>query len=363
MRRTIGIPRNVLRALFTLVLAGMIMPTHFVYASAVQDSDVEGTVRLLGYPGRFAEEYQSAVVDLCMEQYPGLDIEYIEGGGSADILAQLRARGDNPEADVVIIDSLVAGTGNAEGIFQPLDPSIVTNMENLSESASVADNFGPAVMFDNLVLLYNPEMTENPPTSWNALWEEEHAGRVAIAGPPNIQGIALTAIINDLVEGGDYHESIDPAMQRLAELGPNVLTFEPQPDAYTMVISGEASIGIGWNARGQTFADESDGKLEVVLPEEGSVYQKNTINMVSNIENPDAAQTFINCALGPEAQQAFSEAMFYAPVNTETELSEETLNRTAASTERAKNMASLDEDYIAQVREEWLDRWRREVIQ
>jgi putative spermidine/putrescine transport system substrate-binding protein len=345
------------------VLAGLIMPTHFLTASALQDAGVEGTVRVLGYPGRFAEEYQDAVFNVCTEQYPGLEIEYVEGGGSADILAQLRAQGDNAEADVVIIDSLVAGTGNAEGIFQPLDPSIVTNMADLTEDALVADNYGPAVMFDNLVMLYNPEMTENTPTSWNALWDEEHAGRVAIAGPPNIQGIALTAIINNLVEGGDYHESIDPAMARLAELGPNVLTYDPQPDAYTMIISGEASIGIGWNARGQTFMDESDGKLEVVLPDEGSVYQKNTINLVSGIENPEAAQAFINCALSPEAQQAFSEAMFYAPVNTKTDLSDEILNRTAASPDIADTVVSLDEEFIAQVREEWLDRWRREVIQ
>src|SRR3546814_466220 len=166
---------------------------------------------------------------------------------------------------------------------------------------------------------------------------------------PNIQGIALTAMTASMV-GEDWTKSIDGTIEKLAELAPRVQTFDPQPDGYTMVLNDTITIGTGWNARAQLFREQSEGRLGVMLPEEGSVFQINAINLVEGARNKPAALAFINYALSPEAQKRFTEAMYYAPVNTKAKVSEEALEKTALS--HMDQMLPLDWSWVAQVRDE-----------
>ncbi len=166
---------------------------------------------------------------------------------------------------------------------------------------------GVAVTFDNLVLLYNKDQVKTAPTSWNALWDKQYAGKVTIPAVPDIQGTTLTIITNKMAGGDDYKKSVEAGIKKLGELAPNVQTWDPKPDVYTPIANGQAALGIGWNARAQVYADTSGGKLGVVLPQEGSGFQINTINLVKNAPQSAAAKTFIDYALKPETQAAFTE--------------------------------------------------------
>lgn len=325
------------------------------------DSAESGEITLMAYAGIFKDNYMKAVVEPFMEKYPDIKVNYLEGQNSAQMLAQLRSQKNDPQVDVVIMDVSIAKAGNDEGIFQPLDPEIVTNLADLYDQAKTPDNFGPSVTFDNLVLIYNTDLVDTPPTSWSELWNQEYKGKVIIPAPPDIQGLALTIITNNM-EGADYTDTIDPAIAKLKELAPLVQTYDPQPDQYTLVTSGQAALAVGWNARAQIYSDQSEGKMGVALPQEGSIFQKNTINLVKGSKNSRAAQTFINYALSPEAQASFTETMFYAPVNSKAEVSEEALQRTASSQELVDQMLPVDWVYLTQVRDQWLERWRKEVI-
>jgi len=315
-------------------------------------------VTLLAYSGIFQDNYQRAVVEPFMRENPDVTVNYQPSDTSAQSLAQLRSQGGRAY-DVAIMDVSVAATGNDEGVFARLDPELVPNLDNLVPEAQTPDGFGPSVTFDNLSLIYNTEMVPQPPTSWNALWNPDFDNQVIVPAPPDIQGLALTVIVDEM-EGANYKETIDPAIERLQKLAPLVQTWEPKPDQYTIVTAGNAAVAVGWNARSQLYADQSDGRMAVALPEEGSVFQENTINLVEGSDSPEAAQRFIDYALSAEAQQAFSEAMFYAPVNEEVELPPEVLERTAAS--EGYKIIPVDWNYMTGVQDEWLQRWRREVI-
>ena len=323
------------------------------------DSGESGEITLMAYSGVFKDNYMKAVVEPFMQAYPDIKVNYLEGQNSAQMLAQLRSQKNDPQVDVVIMDVSIAKAGNDEDLFEPLDPDIVTNLADLYDQAKTPDNYGPAVTFDHLVLIYNTDLVDPAPTSWSELWNQEYQDKIIVPAPPDIQGLALTIITNDM-EGADYTDTIDPAIAKLKELAPLVQTYDPQPDSYTLVTSGQAALAVGWNARAQLYADQSDGKLGVVLPQEGSIFQTNTINLVKGSKNNRAAQIFINYALSPEAQASFTETMFYAPVNAKTEVSEEALQRTAAA--QVDQMIPVDWVYLTQIRDEWLERWRKEVI-
>ena len=99
-----------------------------------------------------------------------------------------------------------------------------------------------------------------------------------------------------------------------------------------------------------------------MLPPEGSVFQINTINIPEGAKNRSAALAFTNYALSQQAQKAFSERMFYAPVNARAEVAPAALARTAATPENRARMIPVDWAEIAKVRDLWNTRWRREVV-
>lgn len=326
-----------------------------------QRPSITGEVNLMAYSGIFQDNYMEVVVRPFMQRYPGIRVNYIPARNSAAMLAQLRAQKGNPQVDVVIMDISVARVGTVEDLYAELDPRIVTNLKDLYPEAINKEVLGPAVTFDHLVLIYNPDLVRPAPTSWLELWNPKYRGQVVVPAPPDIQGLSLTIIVNKIM-GADYKNTIDPAIAKLKELAPMVQTFEPSPDQYTLVINRTAAMAVAWNARSQLYSDISQGKLKVVLPKEGTVFQINTINLVKGSKNSEAAQLFINYALSPIAQKAFTERMFYAPVNAKTGVGTQALLRTATAPKNREKVIPVDWLYVAAVRDQWLERWRREVI-
>ena len=258
------------------------------------------------YSGVVQDNYMKAVVEPFMKEYPKIDVEYSPAESSSEMLASLRSQKGSPTTDVAVMDTSVAATANDEGIFQPLDPKKVPNLADIDKRGQVAGNYGPAVTFDSLVLLYNNEKVSEAPTSWEALWSDEAASKVVMEAAPDIQGLSLMMIMN-AIEGADYKKTVEPAVERLAELAPDVQTWAPNPDAYTMVTNGSASMGIGWNARAQFYSDESKS-LGVSIPEEGSVFQTNTINLVEGSDSPQGGADLRQLCLEPGSPSLFRRA-------------------------------------------------------
>ena len=87
--------------------------------------------------------------------------------------------------------------------------------------------------------------------SLRVLWNPAWRGRIAISAPPNIQGLALTALLA-YADAADWREA-DGAFRELRELAPSVKTFDPEPDGYTLVLNGSVVFATGWNARAQAI--------------------------------------------------------------------------------------------------------------
>jgi putative spermidine/putrescine transport system substrate-binding protein len=332
--------------------------------STENGSAVSGDLIFSLYPGVFQDNYVKAVVEPFQEKFPDVDVSFVQARTSAESLASLRAEKANPSVDVALLDYAVARTANAEGIFQALDPAALPNMADLDPKAKVDGNLGAGVTFDSVTLMYNTKAVPSEPESWEALWEDPAAaGKIAIIGPPDLTStVGLTAITTKM-EGGDYTKSVDAGIAKLAKLSPRVQTWNPQPDPYTMVQSGDASYGVGWNARAQLFADDSNGAMKAVLPEEGTILQINTLNLVKNSPNPAAAQAFINYALSAEAQSSFSKLMSYAPTNTKAVLPADILAKIpVADPAKAGRIIAPNWDVMVSQRDTWANRLKTEVV-
>jgi putative spermidine/putrescine transport system substrate-binding protein len=350
------------RQILVGAVAAGIVPVKSSGPVLAQNVAVTGQITLMAYAGIFQDNYTRTVVEPFQKAFPNVKVNYAAGGTSAQMLGTIRAQKADPQVDVVIFDVSTSGIGNTEGLFSKITPEEAPSLNDLhAEARTVGGPFGPAVTFDHLVLVFDKQNLNPPLTKLADLWRPDLKGLVALAAPPNIQGLALTAMVTKM-EGGNHAQSIDTGIRKLKDLSASVQTFEPNPDGYTLILNGVVRVATGWNARAQLYSDETNGRLGVVLPPEGSVFQINTINIPEGAKNRAAAVAFVNFALSREAQKAFTERMFYAPTNAKADVAASALARTAASPENRQRMIPVDWAEIAKVRDQWNNRWRREII-
>ncbi|WP_052731841.1 extracellular solute-binding protein [Devosia geojensis] len=341
---------------------GLLAATAFTIAGAAvaQDANVTGTVNVIGFSGVFAENYETFIISAFEEQYPGIDVVYQPSRNSAETLALLTLQKGDPTVDVALIDVAVGIRAAQEGLTAALDPNVVTNLAETPDWARIEGDRSIAFSQDNLAILYSTNTVTEPPTSWNDLKDPKYAGRIA-ARLADTRGVILIPILNKMA-GADYKETIDPAIAAMNEFAPNVLTWDPAPDCYAVVQSGEVDLSICWNGRAQYLHDTQDGVIGIAAPVEGSIGQTNTINLIEGSRNAEAAQLFINYALSAEAQATFAEKSFYGPVNSTVELTDEVAQRIYGSKEAQDAQMTLDWPFIATVYSDWIQRINREVI-
>lgn len=322
---------------------------------------------VMGYRGgSFGDNYQRAVIEPFMAAHPDITVTYYGVQNAATSLGQMRAQKDAPEVNVVIYDLSVAKIAAEEGLTETLDTNALTAYPDLYDIGKELGGDAIPLTYDTLALIYNTSVFSEPPTSWSALWDVAHKGRIVFPaqGGGDIQAILMTVIANRIAGELDYKKTIEPGVELLAsKMAPLIQTWEPKPDAYTLVADGTADIGIGYNARSQFYFDQTGGKVASVAPVEGTAAQINVISAIKGASEPEATLEFINYALSPEAQKAFAEVMFYGPTNSKVELDPETSAR-IPYTDPAVREALIPIDWmsIGDMRDSILTPWKRQII-
>ncbi len=319
------------------------------------------TATVMSYSdGPFQDNYTAAVTAPYNGKGGSNQIAFFGSNSSATMLGQLRTQKTAPQVDVVIMDTAIAAIACAEGLIEKITPAMLPMMADLDAQAQDANGCGPGVTFDHLIIAYDAKAVTPAPTSLSILAEPKWKGRTGISAPPNIQALALTAVLAH-ANGGDWTKA-DAAMPALKAMAPNVQTFDPQPDGYTLILNGTLDFATGWNARAQLFKDRSEGKLGVMVPKEGTALQINTINLVKGGPHREAGLAFMQYALSPEAQKSFTEKMFYGPTNTKAVIAPAVAARTSAGPEVKPLVVPVDWNEMVKLRDGWTQRWRREVI-
>ena len=315
------------------------------------------TATVMSYSdGPFQDNYTETVVTPYNKQGGANQAQFHGSASSATMLGELRTQKTDPQLDVVIMDTTTAAIACAEGLIEKITPDMLPVLPDLDPQAIDTNGCGPAVTFDHFVIAYDAAAVQPAPTSLAVLADPKWKGRTALSAPPNIQALALTAILAN-ANGGDWHKP-DGAFKTLLTMAPNVQTFEPQPDAFTLILNGTLSFGTNWNARAQLFHDRSQGRIGVMLPQEGTVRQLNMINLVKGAPHREAGLAFMRYALSPAAQKAFTERMFYGPTNTKADIDPAAASRIGA----ASKVIPVDWNDMVKLRDNWTQRWRREVI-
>jgi putative spermidine/putrescine transport system substrate-binding protein len=338
----------------TGALAALSILMLFAHGSAESQAN-ELTVILPG--GTLAKAYRANVVEP-LEKRHNAKVNVVTGL-TMENLAKLRAQKGNPQIDVVIFDPPGAIPAAREGLLEKLDPARIPNLRNVHPWALQKDGFYVSWLTANQVLTYNTKFVKDPPKSWGDLWKPEYKGKVLLPDISITQGIYFVSTVSKMETGGDLYNT-DAAFKKLGSLKPNVLTFYTSHDqAAQLLNSGEAWLAPWAGDRALTQV-AAKAPLATVVPREGAIYWTSEMGIPKGAKGKALAEKYIDLAISEEVLSVLAREAFIGPSNRNVKL-EGDLARSLPYGERFKELIAPDWDKLDQVRDQWVDRWNREM--
>ena len=335
----------------------------FSLAGAVDSASAEEVVFAGGYGGIFDDLLYKEVIP-AFEKQTGIKVKLVSGSGLG-MFTQILASRNNPEIDVYWASELTHAGGKALGVYEKLDPKVVSNLSNVQTMALDPDGVGVTAFISALGLMYNKKAFDDAgipaPASWKDLWDPRLKSKVALLSI----GITFTpdflAMTNRL-EGGDEND-VSKGIAKIAELkaiGNVGLIANSPSESENALMQGSAWVTYGQSNR--AYVLKSTGSpLEFVLPKEGGTMYSTKLDIVKGAPNPEAAQKFVNFFISPEVQAILAKRLAVAPAVRNVEMPPELVGKIPHTEEDLSKLVQLDRTLMNQNLDGWTDAWNREI--
>lgn len=283
----------------------------------------------------------------------------LDVGNNTERLTKIK-NNPNSEVDIVYLAESFSESAIADGLFDKVDYSKISNASKLNSKAkSVADKgYGPAYTLNRIAIAYDPAKVGFEIKSWNDLWKPELKGKIAIPDITTTFGPHMLAIAAKKAGVDFTKDKGEAAFKELAALKPNVVkSYTKSSDLANMFSSGEITVAVAADFAFGTISKAAP-KVVFVNPAEGAYLNFNTINIAKNSKNKELAQQFIDFALSQEVQTKEAIDVQESPVNTDVKLSEqESKNLTYGDVINKSN--TIDYKVINPLLKEWTDKWNK----
>ena len=276
-------------------------------------SDV--TLRVGCYGGVFTEVQKKFVADLYTER-TGVKVEFIDASPKTHLAKLLAAKQQpQPPYDLVYMDEDVQVEGIDAGVFDKVDPKIVTNLAQLYPGTENAQGYGPGVVMASIGIAYNEEKFKAAgipaPQSWTDLWDPRLAGHISAPSLDNIMGRVF--IVAATKAFGAPDDQLDKGLDKIAELKVQSY-YISSTDLQAKFQSGDVWVAPWINGRAWGMATRGQ-PIRFIMPKEGGFADYGTLDVVKGTPHEAEAQAYLNFMLEPISQLAQAYELSYGPPN------------------------------------------------
>lgn len=329
-------------------------------ASVAGTASAQQTLVLGGYGGSFEKLMKEHVIPP-FEKANNVTVQFVPGN-STENLARLQAQKGNQEMDVVFLDDGPMYQAVALGFCDTIEEAPV--LADVHGIARMGTDKAVGVGFVATGFAYNKKMFEEkgwaPPSSWMDLADPKFEGLVSVPPISNTYGLHTLVMMARL--NGGSEKDIDPGFTAMKEkVAPNVLVFEPSSGKMSELFQNqEIALSIWGSGRVKSLAD-TGFPAAFGYPKEGAVALMVGLCPVTESDVPEVAQKFVQYVLSPDVQAKLAETMGFGPTNAKTVLPKELGDSLPYGPEKVGALVAVDWNVINPAREEWTQRWAREV--
>ena len=268
------------------------------------------------------EGYTSESFTVPWEEANDVTVEATFAGTGDEMFAAMQGSGGTTY-DMVSASSDLPQRLYDAGLLMEIDSSKLTNYPDLYEQFQRP----PYITFDDklygvnfawgpTIILFNPDEVAETPTSWNALLDEQYAGKITTWNYP-LQ-IAQYALLLD-------PKPEDPFLlddEQLAQVKDILVRQRPLVRKYwdlggeiaELFLNGEVVISDGWSWITLQIQD-SEGSVAEATPEEGVTGWSDSWCISNKAPNPELALKWADYMIGPEGQMGVIENLNYSITN------------------------------------------------
>lgn len=280
----------------------------------------QSSITVATYGGEWGAALQACIIDPFIEA-TGIKVTP-EPGVSGVTLSKLLQQKDAPVLDAVWLDGGVSEQAAAQGVLDSIDVEKIPGVAGLVEEGVYKDAdgkvFALSTGFYSLGLAFNKDQVSTPPKSWSDLWDAEYEGALTFPSPANAMGVPFLAELAK--HKGTPLSEIGPVLEDIKKL--RVAAYFDTAGAGTNLFqSGEVIAGAHYASSVFAMRDQNL-PIEFVVPQEGAIGGDIRLHLVANTPRKEAAEKFIDFAVGKEAAKCMSERIFVGPATKDIELSD-----------------------------------------
>ena len=233
------------------------------------------------------------VLDL-FEQETGIKVIYETFETNEDMYAKIAMGGSS--YDVIIPSDYMIERMIQENLLQKINWENIPNVANIdprfmNEGYDPQSEYAVPYTWGTMGILYNTEMVDEAPTSWNTLMDPAYTmDMLMLNSPRDTLAIALVMTGHDL--NSTDPADLEDAKNLLIEQKPMVLAYVVD-EVKDKMIAGEAAVALVWSGDA-TFCMSENDELDYVVPEEGSNIFYDSICIPANARNVSGAEKFID---------------------------------------------------------------------
>ena len=248
----------------------------------------------------YLNDFDGIIPDLFKEA-TGYDVEVVVGNG-AETMARIETEGDNPQWDIVWLDSMpsIASMGEKGMLLTDWEPKNAGNLKPFFQEIVPEDHaYYPTGAHAAGVIAYRTDVytEETAPKHWTDLEKDTYKDQIGIADP------SVAAPAYPFVSYFFESQGMDGGKAYFEKLFDQGLKVYPKnPQVVQALASGEISVaGLQEsNAYGMIASGEPIG---IVWPEEGAPASVRVAAISAKTDQPEVAKAFVEFLLQPEVQQ------------------------------------------------------------
>lgn len=283
------------RRQFTIGLGAAALAAPFVARSAMAQSGKRIIVPTYG--GTYQEKLQTAFTKPFTEE-TGIEVVFSGVPDLARLKAQVQS--GRPEWDVFDASGPWFPTGSQQGLFEPLDTSVV-------DSKLIAGEGDYAKFYGNIgCISWNGDRytEENAPQTWEQFWDvEKFPGRRTLRSRADML-LEMALVADGVAPDQLYPLDVERAFRSLERIKPSITKWASSASELTTLTStNEVDFGLNYAGR---IRGANEAGTPLRMSREQVCLNNEYLGIVKGSPNVEAAMQFIAFVLKPERQVVFA---------------------------------------------------------